>query len=251
MINREIMDQLKKKMPQSTVYSKIKKIRESFGHRISKEDAANVLAGELGIDISKYLTENEINRLSNLGNLPISIKEVEVKTKSEPKSLKLNIKKTTAEIPFIPKKLKTECIKMAESYQLFYFLENSIRYFILSEFKSEYPSKKWWNKAVPRRIREEVQSRKTRERKNRWHVQRGSHNIFYTNFGDLKDIIINNWKIFKDFFPDQNWIISRFRDLELSRNIIAHNNPLPKKEIDRIEIYFWDWIKQVGKQQDI
>ena len=102
---------------------------------------------------------------------------------------------------------------------------------------------------MPIKIRRNVDNRKIKEEENRWHARRGSRNIFYTNFGDLRDIIIDNWEIFQNFFPDQHWIASRFKDLEISRNIIAHNNPLPKKEIDRIKIYFQDWINQVEAWQ--
>jgi hypothetical protein len=56
----------------------------------------------------------------------------------------------------------------------------------------------------------------------------------------------NNWENFEDLFPDINWIISRFTELESSRNIVAHNNLLEQREIERIKMYLTDWIRQVG-----
>ncbi len=103
----------------------------------------------------------------------------------------------------------------------------------------------WWKNNIPVGIKRDVEKRMKKEKENRWHAKRGNHHIFYTNFGDLKDIIINNWAIFGKFFPDQHWIVSKLKELELSRNIIGHNNPLPKDEVERIKLYFRDWTKQI------
>jgi hypothetical protein len=91
-----------------------------------------------------------------------------------------------------------------------------------------------------------VTGRKEKEGKNRWHVRRGEHEIFYTDFGDLRLLIQNNWQDFEDLFPDQNWITTRLDELETSRNIIAHSNILERREVDRIRLYSNDWFRQVG-----
>jgi hypothetical protein len=70
--------------------------------------------------------------------------------------------------------------------------------------------------------------------------------VNYTDFGDLALILQQNWADFADLFPDQNWITARLRELEQSRNVIAHNNVLEDREIDRIRMYLADWIRQVG-----
>ena len=70
--------------------------------------------------------------------------------------------------------------------------------------------------------------------------------IGYTLFGNLAQIIINDWEDFSDLFPDQHWVSSRLNDLELSRNIIMHTSTLPEIEVDRIESIARDWIRQVG-----
>lgn len=56
----------------------------------------------------------------------------------------------------------------------------------------------------------------------------------------------NNWADFEDLFPDGNWVISRFTELEASRNIVAHNNLLERREVERIRMYLADWVGQVG-----
>lgn len=77
-------------------------------------------------------------------------------------------------------------------------------------------------------------------------MRRGATEIYYTDFGDLASIIRNNWEHFEDLFPDINWVVSRFDELEKSRNIVAHNNLLESHEVGRITLYLRDWIRQVG-----
>ena len=40
-----------------------------------------------------------------------------------------------------------------------------------------------------------------------------------------------NWPDFEDRFPDVNWVIMRFTKLEVSRNIVAHNNVLRRTRL--------------------
>lgn len=245
MINKEIMHQLEEKMSRRTVYRKIEEVRQVYGYIISREDAAYLLAGSLKIDISKYLPKEEIERLRKINVDSISIKEIKVKSKSQSNFLKLKVNNVSINISILPKTVITNCNNMAKCYQIFFFFENLMRYFILEIFKRKSKNTNWWNQAVPSNIKKNVKNRKLKENKNAWHIKRGSHNIFYTDFGDLNAIIINNWDIFKEHFPNQHWITSRLKDLELSRNVIAHNNPLPRKEIDRIKIYFLDIKNQI------
>ncbi len=77
-------------------------------------------------------------------------------------------------------------------------------------------------------------------------MQRGASEIYYTDFGDLSSLIQNNWDDFNDLFPDVDWVLARFRELEASRNIVAHNNLLDERELDRLKMYLSDWVKQVG-----
>ncbi len=97
-----------------------------------------------------------------------------------------------------------------------------------------------------RKIRRNVESRIKQDKKNKWHSPRANSNINYCDFGDLCNIIINNWEIFEDLFPNQDWIKTRLNYLEPSRNAIAHNNILQEHDINRINMFLKDWILQVG-----
>lgn len=246
-INRKIMNELKKKESQSRIYAMIKKIRENSGYSVVKEEAACLLAGQLGIDITKFLQSEELEKLKSLQ----SITPIKIITKGDKKSIKIitvkigrfNIKEQES---FLPKKTISEARKMADKvYPIFYVFENSARNLILIVMESRY-RKNWWDNKVPKDIQKKVNGRLKQEGGNKWHSKRNVHKIFYTDFGDLKSIITNNWNDFKKFFPRQDWITSRFSDLELSRNIIAHNNPLQDDDIKRLETYFKDWIRQLG-----
>ena len=69
--------------------------------------------------------------------------------------------------------------------------------------------------------------------------------IDHTLFGDLASIIIAQWPEFDELFPSQDWVRVRLTELERSRNIIAHGNLLPEPEIERLEQYLLDWVRQV------
>lgn len=141
--------------------------------------------------------------------------------------------------------IRYDASKMAALYVAFFCLENAVRD-LISERLLERKGINWWNECVPKKIKGDVKSLKTKEEKNKYHAQRSSALIGYTMFGNLAQIIINNWQEFSDLFPDQAWITSRFNDLEMSRNIIMHTGMLPDIEIERIESIVRDWIRQVG-----
>lgn len=148
------------------------------------------------------------------------------------------------ETDFSPK-IIYNATKMSSVFTVFFCLENSVRE-LIQERLAERFGPTWWTDKIPTKIRDNVTKLKDKESKNRYHAQRSANDIGYTFFGQLCQIIINNWDDFSDLFPDQHWINSRFNDLEMSRNIIMHTGLLPEIEIERIESICRDWIRQVG-----
>ena len=148
------------------------------------------------------------------------------------------------EIDFSPR-IICDANKMSSVYMSFFCIENAIRE-LISDRLSERKGLDWWEKAVPEKVKKEVQKLMQKEEKNKYHTPRSTTNIGYTMFGNLGDIIIYNWDEFSDLFPDQAWISSRFKDLEMSRNIIMHTGILPDIEIERIQSIVRDWLRQVG-----
>lgn len=143
------------------------------------------------------------------------------------------------------REIRRAAMESVTVYLAFFCLENAIRELVVDRMDVNL-GPDWWEKAVSQKLRLKVEGRRTKEDENRWHSRRGEREIFYTDFGDLSSIMQSNWPYFEDLFPDQNWIMSRLRELENSRNIIAHSNVLEAREIDRVRMYLEDWVRQVG-----
>jgi hypothetical protein len=135
--------------------------------------------------------------------------------------------------------------KMSRLYVAFFCFENSTRELVSQMLRDSYGTA-WWNTRVPASIKSKVENRKKQEQRNKWHQPRSRSNINYTDFGDMPGIILNNWSIFEGLFDSQDWVKTRFNDMEKSRNVIAHNNVLEDPEIDRIRLYLQDWAMIIG-----
>jgi len=139
---------------------------------------------------------------------------------------------------------------MAKVYPRFYVLENMSRYAIMETLEKEY-GKDWWQieGVVSRKIRDKVKRRMKEEKEKRWHgMKRGRHAIFYTDLGDLGNIILTNQEIFKKIFGRIDHFRTKLTEIEDMRNIIAHNNPLPLQEIRRLKFYSEELRRQVASQ---
>lgn len=144
-----------------------------------------------------------------------------------------------------PHRIIYDAKKMSSVFTAFFCLENSARELISERLLSR-KGTEWWPLSVPSKIRSAVEKLKEKEAVNRYHTPRSTDLIGYTLFGHLGQIIIANWDEFSDLFPEQAWIMSRFADLEMSRNVIMHTGTLPQIEVDRIESILRDWNRQVG-----
>jgi Swt1-like HEPN len=141
--------------------------------------------------------------------------------------------------------IRRASMKALPAYLAFFCLENSVRE-LVQERLAENHGPEWWVDCASSPIKTKVTDRQQQEGAKRWHVRRGEHEIYYTDFGDLKNLIRNNWADFEDVFPDQNWVSTRLDELEASRNVIAHSNLLDDREMQRISLYLQDWSRQVG-----
>ena len=138
---------------------------------------------------------------------------------------------------------------MAELYPKMYVFENSIRT-VINRMMTAKHGPDWWSKRVSTGVKNKVQGRKEKEAKAPWHGTRGTHDIYYSDFADLKDILVKNWAEFEGMFPNQAWITVKLEELEPARNTLAHHNPVPTKEQTRFDVYFDDWAKLIGAKKD-
>jgi len=251
--NREIRKELLKKLgctPQA-LSQRSKVIKKNYGP-MSTEDAVYVIAHQNHIDLSKYLPKDTVDHVRTLLQQPANRANQQLKTTAKDK--RINYIKIDDSLPDVDAMLSTNLVKdaknMAKLYPVFYILENSLRVVIKNHLENKY-GHNWWETQVSDTIKDNVKNRKENESKQPWHGKRGRHDIFYSNFTDLRSIIQKNWGDFKDLFPSQNWICQRLEDLEHPRNIIAHNNPLCNDDIKRIELYFSDWIKLLAQKREL
>lgn len=155
--------------------------------------------------------------------------------------------------PLLPKSIKGEAKLMAEkSYLSLYIFENSLRNFIKIIMDKKY-GPDWWPQQMGTKklkgIVNKVEKRMEEEEKIAWHGKRGAHFIFYSDFGDLANIIKTHEKIFRPYFKNQkvktNWLLSKMYEIEPSRNVTAHHNPLSDKDLSRVHGNLMDWLAQL------
>lgn len=225
----------------------MKSVKDELGFGYSDNVALLVLAGEEGIDVYPFLTpENKENYRKALQLRPRTIQRI---INSTPKTIIRVIEAPNmpeVKSPNLSKKIYSDAEKMTEVYYYLYLFENSVRHFILEKMQKY--GENWWETKVSKPVQKNVQNKINQEQKNKWHGKRGQHPIFYTVISDLSSIISVNWIDFKEDLPSQEWFNQRILEIELSRNTIAHNNPLENRDFNRLKMYFYDWAKQIASK---
>jgi hypothetical protein len=251
MINSEIVKQLHEetKLSSAAIYFKIDKKRKEIGYAFSRETAAYVLASEHGIEITKFLNPEELSDVREAirsSRTPQTVGGVVTHPKERIVSIKID-EESQLNCPNVPESVLKDANKMSKVYPYIYVFENSIRYFITETLERKY-GKDWWPLRVNSKIRDKAEDRQSKEGRNRWHGKRGAHPIFYIDIDQLLKIITSNFSDFQDAMPGVDrpieWLTNRIEEIELSRNIVAHNNPLSDDDIERLKMYFKDWSKQ-------
>jgi hypothetical protein len=123
--------------------------------------------------------------------------------------------------------------------------ESGVRELVVKTLRDKY-HEEWWEKGFAQTVRDRAMKRMKDEQYAKWHSQRGQDPINYTNFGDLKYTMQNNWSDFEDLIGSLAWATGIFDVVERSRNVIMHSGSLQPEDIDRLGINIRDWIKQVG-----
>lgn len=246
-ISKSILEAIMKvaNVEQRQAYRMAEQIKRDFA--VSLRTAANFVAKNLGIDVQRKkfgLTQQDLTELRGLiGRVQplIPIPRPRAKGKQIGEKIPVMIGPKVSETILLPPNLARDAIKMSGIYPMVYVLENTFRYLIMKTLENKYGTD-WWDKVkISQDIKNRVEIRLNAEHENRWHAQRGTHRIFYTDFNDLARIIMNNWEDFKKVFKKIHRLQTKFEEIENSRHIIAHNNPLPDREIKRLRLNFEDW----------
>lgn len=131
--------------------------------------------------------------------------------------------------------------RMAQFYKIFYMLENDIRALVESTLE-EVKGVDWWT-SVPQIVRENAQKNKERE-SNEGLPPRSQRMIDYTTFGELGEIIKENWDIFAGIFAgNRNRVLRVINRLNLARGPIAHCGVITEDEVVRLKLTVRDWYR--------
>lgn len=133
--------------------------------------------------------------------------------------------------------------RMSEFYKLFYALENDMRDLIESTMIDS-KGAQWWVEKVPQYVRDNAQKNFEREAAEGL-PPRSDRLIDYTTFGELGEIVKDNWDVFSGMFSNatRNRVLRVINRLNLVRGPIAHCNFLPEEEAIRLKLAIRDWYK--------
>lgn len=214
---------------------------------MSTAQAYGVLGHEHGVDIDRYLAPSDVREVRQIMQQRALFDSAEMRkrTVSPTKTIVVRIGTDFQwEDPLLPERVLNDARAMADVYPYLYVFENSVREVIKRTLEKS-QGENWWHACAPKDVRENVEDNKTKEQRNAWHSQRQAHEIYYTDISDLTRIITKNWPAFQPLFPNQGWVKQLVDVVAMSRHIVAHNNPLDKRDIVRIKVYFGDWSRQI------
>lgn len=131
--------------------------------------------------------------------------------------------------------------RMSRYYEIFYLLENDIRRLIVETMEAAHGAT-WWDTHVPTGVLEEVRKNRNREAQAAVSV-RSEDDIDYTTFGQLGDIIRDNWSDFAGMLSNQSAVSRVLSALNMLRGTIAHCGVLAEDEVDRLKLAIRDWFR--------
>lgn len=144
--------------------------------------------------------------------------------------------------PQIDQELRSEAAAMAPHYEVFYSLERAIRRLISDTLESEDGSE-WWNgDRISENLQNEVAKRQQREIDSGT-TPRSSDPIDFTTFGELGEIIKQNWDVFGAIFSSVRAVDKVMSSLNTLRGPIAHCSPLAEDEVLRLRLAVRDWFR--------
>lgn len=146
----------------------------------------------------------------------------------------------------LPEDIRNKGQEMSEVYSYLYCIENTLRVFIEQIGKENHGDDYFNIFTISRSVRQKIAQRKEEETKNQWLCIRGDSDLFYLDFKELGDIIVNNWLVFKSYFPDQAFVSSKINELARCRNLVAHNSLVTSSERDLIRLYYNQFLSQIN-----
>ena len=136
---------------------------------------------------------------------------------------------------------REEAGRMAVAYELFFCLETSLRAEVAGTLQQCH-GKSWWGSSVPKAIRANVERNIEREIDSAVTL-RSEERIDFTTFGELAEIVLANWDVFRKRFGSQKAFRKVMAELNVLRGPIAHCCSLASDEIIRLELRTRDILR--------
>lgn len=144
--------------------------------------------------------------------------------------------------PQIELDIRAEAARMAPHYEIFYSLEKTIRRLIVDTLQAaEGPN--WWNSnRVPTNLMNVAEERQKKEIDSGV-TPRSQEPIDFLTFGELGEVIKQNWDLFGAIFSSIKAVDRVMFGLNILRAPIAHCSPLADDEVVRLRLTVRDWFR--------
>lgn len=254
--NRDLRSELLRKMnwTKQALSARVQKKKNQTP--MSTEDATYLIAHENNIKVDRYLTDEQIARVRSLhqrgGHLIVERSDNPAQRRK--RSIVQEIRfpgEFKATNPLLSNIKLREARDMAMVFPLLHVLENSMRELIKRVMFDKFGAD-WWNTELNSgKLKGVLQTATNRMRteteKHSWHQRRGAHPIDYVDLGDLGSIILGKQEhFFPHIIPDREWFMQYMKELEPSRNVVCHMNPLDADNIDDVKSKFRRWEKLIS-----
>jgi predicted CopG family antitoxin len=251
LLDEKLLDKLAKKLSRTSL--QIVKLVSARAARkgISSEAALILFAKENGIGAATVLRKLDPNKQMEVRSATQNLIKALPKSASSKRSLRAAVLSPQDDFvdPFLSDALYSGLSGVSsEAYQMLFILENSIRDFIKRILEKKYGSN-WWSEIAKTKSTSEIAKkavdRKKNEADNWWHAKRGAHEIFYIDYADLLKIIRIFDAQFSIYFKKggEKNLPGKLAELAPTRNVVAHNNPIIKTDLERLRVHSKDWIK--------
>lgn len=220
-------------------------------------DSLYVLAVENDIPLDEYGVDSETQRrASDLARLvrgdgqvgPASLPKSKVKANTNTSRKTTDTALGQVELGALPNFMSKFTAgnhkRSATAYQLLQLIETSVRETIERVLTKKHGIKDWWSAGIDPDIQAKAAARMKDDAADPWHAARGEHEIHYIDLSDYVKIIVgaDNWPAFKPIFKRTGFVDETLHQINVSRRVVAHMNPLRKDDFDQLRANYRKWM---------
>ncbi|MBU0518671.1 hypothetical protein KKA00_09425 [bacterium] len=240
-INQELLGKLQEEIGtgKTQVYWHIARKVEMTG--LPRSQAAIALAMELGIKVSRYATEYDLEMIHKvepgLGSVISSVlpdKEAFAKQVDDAQE------SNNGSLPFLDSKMIDKAHKNAEICAQLFLFENSIRLTVHAVMEKNY-GLDWWYDKTPRDVMYETFDRRSGENGPKWRGQFGAEPIYYTDINDLNTIVQEHQEDFSKLLGKELHFNGWIDLVERIRIALTTANPITLKERNKFIEMVNEW----------